>query len=211
MLGESLNLREKALRHRHMVHQEKWSEHTKPLTPLKVGDRVRIQNQTGPHPNKWDCTGIVIKVWQFHQYLVRVDGSGRQTLRNRKFLRKYIPVYQPVKRRPIIKDIAHLPPSSACKDTITSLKPPTTPPPTTPFPDDTITHHPSHPTIRLLYIPIHQRRTPHLPQLQPGLVWKSTPPHHQLYVIRLPDHDSPHTRDSQRPYPTSIHPKPRCH
>ena len=78
---ESLQLREEALRHCHMHHQEKWSEHTKTLPPLQVGDRVRIQNQTGPHPNKWDRTGIVIEVHQFHQYLTRIDGSGRQTLR----------------------------------------------------------------------------------------------------------------------------------
>ena len=65
---ESLHLREEALRHRHMRHQDKWSEHTKILSPLQVGDRVWIQNQTGPHPNKWDRTGIVIEVRQFHQY-----------------------------------------------------------------------------------------------------------------------------------------------
>ena len=35
---ESLQLREEALRHRHMRHQEKWSEHTKTLPPLQVGD-----------------------------------------------------------------------------------------------------------------------------------------------------------------------------
>ena len=94
---ESLQLREEALRHRHMHHQEKWSEHTKTLPPLQVGDRVRIQNQTGPHPNKWDWTGIVIEVCQFHQYLIGIDGSGSQTLRSRKFLRKFIPMYQPPK------------------------------------------------------------------------------------------------------------------
>ena len=72
---------------------------------------MRIQNQTGPHPNKWDRTGIVIEVRQFHQYLIRIDGSGRQTLRNRKFLRKFIPMYQPPKRRSILEDIACLPPN----------------------------------------------------------------------------------------------------
>ncbi len=41
---ESLLLREEALRHRHMSQQEKWSEHTRILTPLRVGDRVRLQN-----------------------------------------------------------------------------------------------------------------------------------------------------------------------
>ena len=201
--SESLNLREKALRHRHMVHQEKWSEHTKPLTPLKVGDRVRIQNQTGPHPNKWDRTGIVIEVRQFHQYLVRVDGSGRQTLRNRKFLRKYIPVYQPVKRRSIIEDIAHLPPSSPCEDTTTSLKPPTTPPPTTPSSDDTITppQSPNNPSPISPLTPGKDTTPPTTPT-RTGMEINTTPPP----TMCLPD--SPHTRDSQTPTPPPPTPTP---
>ena len=54
-------------------------------TGIHVGDHVRIQNQVGNHPNKWDKTGVVIEVHQYHQYVIRVDGSGRITLRNRKF------------------------------------------------------------------------------------------------------------------------------
>ena len=96
---ETLLSREEALRNRHMKDSERLSEHTVNLPPLKVGDYVRIQNQVGPHPTKWDKTGIVIEVRQFHQYVVRVDGSGRVTLRNRRFLRKYTPV---VERRPVI-------------------------------------------------------------------------------------------------------------
>ena len=68
-------------------------EHTRRLPPLAVGDTVRIQNQTGNRPLKWDKTGRVVDVRQFDQYLVRVDGSGRTTLRNRKFPRKYSAVY----------------------------------------------------------------------------------------------------------------------
>ena len=112
---ESLYLREEALRHWHMIQQEKWNEHIRALKPLRVGDRVRIQNQTRPHSNEWDCTSIVIEVCQFHQYVIRIDGSGRQTLWNRKFLKIYsspdTPVYQPSKRRSILEDIAHLPPT----------------------------------------------------------------------------------------------------
>ena len=37
----------------------------------------------------------MVEVRQFDQYVVRVDGSGRVTLRNRKFLRKFSPVYSP--------------------------------------------------------------------------------------------------------------------
>ena len=131
-----------------MRHQEKWSEHTKLLPPLKIGDRVRIQNQTGSHPNKWDRTGIVTEVRQFHQYLIRIDGSGRQTLRNRKFLRKYIPMYQPAKRRSILEDIAHLPPTPPSDATTTSPKLLTDPPPTpthTPRKDTTSPTTPTRP------------------------------------------------------------------
>lgn len=90
---ETLTTREEALRKRHMKIAERLSQHTKRLPPLSVGDHVRIQNQTGPHPLKWDKTGRVIEVRQFDQYVIKVDGSGRVTLRNRKFLRKYIPVH----------------------------------------------------------------------------------------------------------------------
>ena len=89
---ETLANREEALRNRHMKDAERLSAHTRILSPLSVGDCVRIQNQTGPFPTKWDKTGIVIEVRQFDQYVVRVDGSGRITLRNRKFLRLYHPV-----------------------------------------------------------------------------------------------------------------------
>ena len=132
---ESLDLREEALRHRHMRHQERWSEHTRTLPPLQIGDRVRIQNQTGPHPNKWDRTGIIIEVRQFHQYLIRIDGSGRQTLRNRKFLRKFVPMYQPPQRRSILQDITYLPPNPPSNHDDTANSPPALDPiPTPPEP-----------------------------------------------------------------------------
>ena len=54
--------------------------------------RISIQNQVGQSPRKWDRTGTIIEVRQFDQYAVKVDGSGRVTLRNRKFLRRFTPV-----------------------------------------------------------------------------------------------------------------------
>jgi hypothetical protein len=99
---ETLQAREEALRNRHMKICERLSEHTKHLVPLRVGDAVRIQNQTGPYPKKWHKTGIVIEVRQFDQYVIRVDGSGRVTLRNRKFLRKFTPAVQLHFNRPSI-------------------------------------------------------------------------------------------------------------
>ena len=96
---ETLLAREEALRNRHQKICERLSEHTRPLPPLVVGDTVRVQNQTGPNPTKWDKTGIIVEVRQYDQYIVRIDGSGRVTLRNRKFLRKYIPV---IPRHPLM-------------------------------------------------------------------------------------------------------------
>ena len=89
---ELLNDRESALRNRHMKCCEKLSEHTKRLPPLVAGDTIRIQNQTGTNPKKWDKTGMVTEIKQFDQYVIRVDGSRRMTTGNRQFLRKYEPV-----------------------------------------------------------------------------------------------------------------------
>ena len=86
---ETSRAREEAMRARNVRNAERLTEHMVRLQPLKVGDRVFIQNQTGNHPLRWDRTGLVIEVKQFDQYAVKVDGSGRVTLRNRKFLRKF--------------------------------------------------------------------------------------------------------------------------
>ena len=102
---ETLTAREEALRNCHMRAHERWSEHTKRLPPLQVGDHVRIQNQIGNFPKRWDKTGTVIEVRQFDQYAIKVHGSGRVTLRNRKFLRRYLPVITPAKPRSILDDL----------------------------------------------------------------------------------------------------------
>ena len=43
-------------------------------------------------PRKWDKTGTIIEVKQFDQFGIKVDDSGRVTLRNRKFLRCFTPI-----------------------------------------------------------------------------------------------------------------------
>ena len=88
---EAWTAKEDALKARMAKQVERLQANTHALKPLQVGDIVRIQNQTGSHPNKWDKTGTVVQVGQNDQYIVKVDGSWRLTLRNRKFLRKMIP------------------------------------------------------------------------------------------------------------------------
>ena len=106
---DTLNKREEALRNRHQRMQEVWNEHTKSLPPLKVGDFVRVQNQVGNKPRKWDKTGVVVEVRQYDQYIVKIDGSNRATLRNRRFLRKYEPMLPLKPRAKLIDKIKAMP------------------------------------------------------------------------------------------------------
>ena len=63
----------------------------------------------GNYPRKWDKTGTVVEVRQFDQYFVKVDGSGRVTLRNRKFLRHFTPVSPRMSPTTITSDMRFLP------------------------------------------------------------------------------------------------------
>ena len=89
---EIADWRELALARRCKTLHDRLNEHTKDLPPLNLGDQVIIQNQLGNNPKRWDRRGIVVQVLPNRQYYVRVDGSRRLTLRNRKFLRKITPV-----------------------------------------------------------------------------------------------------------------------
>merc|ERR1711888_428119 len=110
MWKEKLEYREKAMAERHNAHHEAWSEHTKKLVPLEVGMKVFVQNQVGNKPRRWDKTGTIVECKDFDQYLVKMDGSGRLTLRNRKFLRKRTPLQR--REMPVRQEFvsSHLPP-----------------------------------------------------------------------------------------------------
>ena len=84
--------REKALCRRATADHERLSTRTANLPPLKVGQTVLVQNQTGNHPLQWDRRGVVMEVLPFRQYKVMLDGSRQLTLRERKFLRAFTPV-----------------------------------------------------------------------------------------------------------------------
>ena len=83
--------REKALAKRAVSNMEKLDQNCRVLPRLAVGDSVLVQNQVGNHPSRWDITGVIVEVREHDQYVVKVDGSGRMTLRNRKFLKKITP------------------------------------------------------------------------------------------------------------------------
>ena len=50
---------------------------------------IQNQDKSSGRPLKWDRQGTVIACKQHDQYLVKVQGSGKLTLRNRRFLRKF--------------------------------------------------------------------------------------------------------------------------
>ena len=83
--------KEEALRTRITRTTESLQAHSRPLRPLTFGERVFLQNQRGSNPTKWDRSGVVLECLGHDQYRVKVDGSGRLTLRNRRFLRAYKP------------------------------------------------------------------------------------------------------------------------
>ena len=83
--------KEEALRTRFTRTMERLNSHARSLLPLRIGEQVFVQNQVGNHPTKWDKSGVIVESTGNDQYLVKIDGSGRVTLRNRRFLRSYTP------------------------------------------------------------------------------------------------------------------------
>ena len=85
--------REPAMRHRLSPGGERWTQNTRQLPPLSVGQKVFIQNQTGAGElaKRWDRTGTVVEDKNQDKYAVKVDGSGRLTDRNRRYLCTFKP------------------------------------------------------------------------------------------------------------------------
>ena len=88
---ESWAAKETAMRSRLVRNCENLEANSKELQPLREGDSVFIQNQApaSRRSKKWDKQGVIIATGEYDQYLVRVAGTGRLTLRNRRFLRRF--------------------------------------------------------------------------------------------------------------------------
>ena len=76
--------REALLAKRNKKLIERYNQGTRPLTPLLARERVAVQDQKS---KRWTRTGSIVEVLPHRQYRVRMDGSGRVTLRNRRFLK----------------------------------------------------------------------------------------------------------------------------
>ena len=99
---EQSERRETALAQRHARTAQKMSVGAKQLPPLACGDHVAIQDQSNPAKSgRWTKTGLVIELLGHDSYLVKVDGSGRTTQRNRRFLRHIFPYPTLIRDAPI--------------------------------------------------------------------------------------------------------------
>ena len=110
--------REACFANRNKVIEQEYNLHTRPLDALPVGTHVLVQRD-----RRWRDQGVIVATLPFRQYQVRMLGSGRVTLRNRKFLKR-------------CKVISPVPPPSAVHD-------PAVPPP---LPRPTLSHTPDNST-----------------------------------------------------------------
>ena len=89
---EMWHMKEQALRDNYVKNLEPVQNKSgRSLKPLAVGQHVALQNQRGPHPLRWDRSGVIVMCMDYDQYIVKVHGSNRLTRRNRRFLRAYDP------------------------------------------------------------------------------------------------------------------------
>ena len=58
------------------------------LTPIQPGTHVRVQNQMS---KVWDREGVVVEQRPYRQYTIRLEGSGRLSVRNRRHLKAVQP------------------------------------------------------------------------------------------------------------------------
>ena len=82
--------RERAMARRLDKDGARLEQYTKKQKVIPVGDTVAVQNQTGRFPKKWDKTGKVVENQEYDKVLVKLDGSGRLTTRNRRFVKKIV-------------------------------------------------------------------------------------------------------------------------
>ena len=71
--------------------EKSYNQHTRPLPDITIGSHVAIQNQDTKH---WDRYGIVVDISRYRRYFVKT-GNGRILVRNRRFIRRRVPMSLP--------------------------------------------------------------------------------------------------------------------
>ena len=91
--------REELLARRNEKLKTEYNRRTHLLPPLSIGDLVVIQDQQS---KRWKKSGVIVETLPYRQYTIRMDGSGRTTLRNRRFLKKIINVKPQIIPSPVV-------------------------------------------------------------------------------------------------------------
>ena len=86
--------KEQAIKSRLIQSCGQLEQGSRELPLLREGDQVLVQNQNKSNTRfkKWDQQGTVIALNDKDQCLVKVHGSGRVTVRNRRFVKKFKPL-----------------------------------------------------------------------------------------------------------------------
>ena len=79
----SAEQREAQFARRNKVVATRYNAHTRLLRELSVGTHVLIQSRN----KKWNRLGVIVEKLDNRQYNIKVKGSGRVTLRNRRFIK----------------------------------------------------------------------------------------------------------------------------
>ncbi len=69
-------------------NQQYYNQKAHPLPEIHVGTNVAIQN---PSTKRWDTYGIIIRIGPHRQYHIKMT-NGRTLIRNRRFIRRRVPV-----------------------------------------------------------------------------------------------------------------------
>ena len=86
------NQRENLLSQRNKQLQLAYNQTAHELSSLSIGDTVVILDPTSHKKRKWIRTGTIVEILPFRQYRIKMHGSGRVCLRNRRFLKPIGPI-----------------------------------------------------------------------------------------------------------------------
>ena len=81
-MADTCQLKKEIIKAQYVKTIENLSKHTKQLPPLWIGDHIFEQNWLSNTPGKWDCSGVILESKGHDQYVVKITGTGRLTLRN---------------------------------------------------------------------------------------------------------------------------------
>ena len=80
--------REKVLSVSNELTKSKYDVQAREKETLVKGDNVLCRNV---RTKKWDRSGVIVEVGDYRQCLVKMDGSGRISLRNQRHIQKLAP------------------------------------------------------------------------------------------------------------------------